>query len=86
MHREASEPRASDGSRLQRAVVLELLECEDQRGRPLGELGDELGAGDAELDLAVRSLHAAGVVCVKDGQAWASAAARRLDELELIAI
>jgi hypothetical protein len=85
MHREASEPRASGGSRLERAVVLELLSDRAER-RSLAELRTELGAGADELQAAVSSLGAAGVLCVDDELAWASPAARRLDELELIGI
>ncbi|MEA2140531.1 MAG: hypothetical protein QOC91_630 [Solirubrobacteraceae bacterium] len=85
MHQEASGPRASGGSRLERAVVLELLDNAEQR-RSLAQLREELGAGAEELEAAVAALAAAGVLCLSDGLTWAAPAARRLDELELIAI
>ncbi|MEA2335904.1 MAG: hypothetical protein QOG40_2394 [Solirubrobacteraceae bacterium] len=85
MHQEASGPRASGGSRLERAVVLELLDDAEQR-RSLAQLREELGAGAEELEAAVAALAAAGVLCLSDGLTWAAPAARRLDELELIAI
>jgi hypothetical protein len=86
MHSEASEPRAPAGSRLERAVVLELLDDESEPRRSLAQLRKELGAGAVELEAAVAALAAAGVLCFSDGQTWAAPAARRLDELELIAI
>ncbi len=86
MHREASEPRAPGGSRLERAVVLELLGDEAEHRRSLARLGESLDADARELEAAVAALSAAGVVCLEEDQTWASAAARRLDELELIAI
>jgi hypothetical protein len=85
MHRHASEPRASM-AKLERAVVLELLGDEAARGRTLSDLADTLGASSRELDLAVASLDRAGVLSVADGSASASAATRRLDELELIGV
>jgi hypothetical protein len=85
MHQEASGPRASGGSRLERAVVLELLDDAEQR-RSLAQLREQLGAGAEELEAAVAALAAAGVLCLSDGLTWAAPAARRLDELELIAI
>ncbi|MEA2226061.1 MAG: hypothetical protein QOE67_1343 [Solirubrobacteraceae bacterium] len=85
MHQEASGPRASGGSRLERAVVLELLDNAEQR-RSRAQLREELGAGAEELEAAVAALAAAGVLCLSDGLTWAAPAARRLDELELIAI
>jgi hypothetical protein len=86
MHREASEPRASGGARLERAVVLELLDDDGEPRHSLAQLREQLGAGAEELDAAVAALHAAGVLCLQDGLTWAAPAARRLDELELIAI
>jgi hypothetical protein len=86
MPSEASEPRAPGGSRLERAIVLELLDDEGEQRRSLAELGEQLGAGAAELEAAVAALAATGVLCLSDGLTWASASARRLDELELIAI
>jgi hypothetical protein len=85
MHQEASGPRASGGSRLERAVVLELLDDAEQR-RSHAQHREELGAGAEELEAAVAALAAAGVLCLSDGLTWAAPAARRLDELELIAI
>jgi hypothetical protein len=86
MHTEASEPRASGGSRLERAVVLELLSDDGEQRRSRAQLREELNAAANELDAAVGALHAAGVLCLEGDLTWAAPAARRLDELELIAI
>jgi hypothetical protein len=85
-HREASEPGALGGPRLQRAVVLELLGDDGERRRSSAQLGQELGADAEDLEAAVAALCAAGVLHREGDLTWASAAARRLDELELIAI
>jgi hypothetical protein len=86
MHKEPSERRASGGSRLERAVVLELLSDDGEQRHSLAQLREGLGAGADELDAAVGALHAAGVLCRENDLTWAAPAARRLDELELIAI
>jgi predicted transcriptional regulator len=86
MHREAGGSQASGASRLQRAVVLELLDAHGEQGLELTQLADALGVGPSELAAAVETLRLAGVVLVRAGLASASAAARCLDELELIAV
>lgn len=86
MHRQASEPRDPGGPRLQRAVVLELLSEDGERRRSLAQLGQELGADMEDLEAAVAALCATGVLQREGELTWASPAARRLDELELIAI
>jgi hypothetical protein len=83
MQREASEP---GGPRLQRAVVLELLSEGGERRLTSAQLGQELSAEAEELEAAVAALYAAGVLHREGDLTWASAAARRLDELDLIAI
>ena len=82
MHTESSEPRA-DGAKLERAIVLQVLSEERRWSRT--ELAAELGAA-AGLDGALAALHGQGVVCLAEDDVWASPAARRLDELELIGI
>jgi hypothetical protein len=86
MQTEASDSQASGGRRLQRALVLELLDDDGEDRRSLAALAEILGAGADELGVAVEALRAAGVVCLDGDLAWASPAARRLDELELITI
>ncbi len=86
MHTESSEARAAGGSRLERAIILQLLrdDCHPKWNREA--LLAELGAGVDSLEEALRALGEEGVVCLAEEQAWASQAARRLDELGLIGI
>ena len=86
MGTQASDARASGGSRLERAVVLALLADDGQQRPSLVQLGETLGAESRELDAAVTALVAAGVLRREGGELHASTAARRLDELDLIAI
>jgi hypothetical protein len=86
MQTEAGDSQASGGMRLQRALVLELLDGNVEADHSLPALAEALGAGRDEIGVAVEALRAAGVVCVEGDLSWASPAARRLDELELIAI
>jgi hypothetical protein len=83
MHTESSEPRA-DGAKLERAIVLQVLSEERRWSRT--ELAAELGADATGLDSALAALHGQGVLCLAEDDVWASPAARRLDELELIGI
>jgi hypothetical protein len=86
MHREAGGSQASGAARLQRAVVLELLDGPGEQGLELTQLADALGVGAGELAAAVETLRLAGAVRVEAGLASASPATRCLDELELIAV
>jgi hypothetical protein len=86
MHRESSESQAGGGTRLERAIVLELLSESEQTGCSRAELGEALGADPIELDAALLGLHAAGVLELDAEHALPSTATRRLDELELIGI
>jgi hypothetical protein len=83
MHTESSEPRA-DSAKLERAIVLQVLSEERRWSRTV--LAAELGADATGLDSALAALHGQGVVCLAEDDVWASPAARRLDELELIGI
>ena len=86
MHREAGETPASGDTRLQRAVVLELLGQRREHGHSLAELARRLGAQHDELEPAVQALRRAGVVEVRANEISASPAARHMDGLDLIAI
>jgi len=86
MHTQSSGSRDGGNARLERAIVLELLSDEDADGREVGELEAMLGAAAGELDSALQELTDAGVLDSADGRLRPSAAARRLDELELIGI
>lgn len=86
MDTQSSGSRGGGESRLERAIVLELLSDDGERSRSIAELEAELDAAAGELDAALRELQEAGVVDGSEGRVWASSATRRLDELELIGI
>jgi hypothetical protein len=87
MHTESSEPVAPSDPPLERAIVLALLDDDDAGRRwSRAELGEDLAIGEEQLQKALDSLIGAGVLCAADEQIWPSAAARRLDALELIGI
>jgi hypothetical protein len=86
MHTQSSGSRDEGNARLERAIVLELLSDDDADGRDVAELETMLGAAAGELDSALRELTDAGVLDSSEGRLRPSAAARRLDELELIGI
>jgi DNA-binding transcriptional regulator YhcF (GntR family) len=86
MHAESRGPRAADRSRLQRAIVLQLLRDDRAPRWSRLELASELDVDAAGLERALRELDAEGVVLLDPEEVWASRAARRLDELELIGI
>jgi hypothetical protein len=86
MDTQSSGSRDGGNTRLERAIVLELLSDEDADGLGAAELEAVLGAAAGELDAALRALTDAGVLDSSDGRLQPSAATRRLDELELIGI
>lgn len=89
MHTESSEPVAASDRHLERAIVLALLSDDGggaQRRWTRNELGERLESDDRELQDALERLLGAEVICITDGLLRASAAARWLDELELIAL
>jgi DNA-binding transcriptional ArsR family regulator len=83
---QSKEPGAGDGARLERVIVLQLLRDEHEQPWSREELAAELGVPPPSVDAAARRLAGAGVVCVGPDGLTASPAARRLDELELIAV
>jgi hypothetical protein len=85
MDKELTESQTEGGSRLQRAIVLELLGGDGAR-ISRSELGEQLGARTVDLEEALSGLIAAGVLCLGEQDVWASTATRRLDELQLIGI
>jgi DNA-binding MarR family transcriptional regulator len=71
---------------LARAIVLTLLSGEPPQSISPAQLAAELGADPATLERALGELADAGVVSLSAGEARASRAARRIDELGLIGI
>jgi hypothetical protein len=95
MDRESKVSRASDRVGLERAIVLQLLRDDHERmwshAQLAIELESELQAGRAEIarravEEALKRLEREGVLGMSEHQAWASNAARRLDELGLIGV
>ncbi|HEY3864857.1 MAG TPA: hypothetical protein VGL54_02070 [Solirubrobacteraceae bacterium] len=79
------------GTRLERAIVLQLLRDDRERMWPRAQLTSELQADVAEIDeaaveQALRRLEQEGVVGCSEQEVWASSAARRLDELDLVGL
>jgi hypothetical protein len=77
---------AAGDRRLERAIVLTLLSGEGERRWSYGELAAELRVDGELLQTVLGRLFDAGVVCLADGEAWASPSARAIDELGLIGI
>ncbi len=91
MDRGSAGPRDAGGTRLERAIVLQLLRGDHEPKWSRAQLASELEAGGAqddrqEIEQALRSLEGAGVLGCNEQEVWASSASRRLDELELIGV
>jgi hypothetical protein len=86
MNTQSRRSRPARDAGLQRAIVLQLLREDHPRRWTRSDLAAELHAEQRDVDAAVRALDADGVVCGADGEVWASRAALRLDELQLVAI
>jgi hypothetical protein len=85
MHTESGDRRTGASRRLERAIVLVLLSEDDgMRQWSRAELGHGMGVQERELGAALSGLLDAGVLLRDEDRVWPSAAARRLDELELI--
>jgi DNA-binding MarR family transcriptional regulator len=72
--------------RLERAIVLALLNEEDEPRRPCARLAAELDVDSHTLSEALGRLSEAGLVCQEGSEVWASRACTHLDEIGLIAI
>jgi hypothetical protein len=86
MHTESTESRAVNGPRLERAIVLQLLRDDRERGWSSPELGIEMDAEAPTLEEALRRLEGEGVLCLAQDAVQASRATRRLDELGLLSV
>ena len=78
--------RAVSGPRLQRAIVLALLRDDHEQRWSSAELAIEMDTQAPALAQALRALAEEGVLVISGEAAWASSAARRLDELGLISV
>jgi hypothetical protein len=86
MNKESREPRTVDGPRLERAIILQLLRDDHAPRWSREELMEELRSEAGPLEEALIRLDGEGVLGLSEDGAWASRAARRLDQLELIGI
>jgi DNA-binding GntR family transcriptional regulator len=77
---------ASTDRRLERAIVLVLLNEKDESRYSCAQLAHALGASVHALEHALGRLAETGLIARTDGELWASPAARHMDELGLIAI
>lgn len=77
---------ASQNRRLERAILLELLGGEGEQRFSSAELAVTLSAEANACEAALGQLAAVGLVCVDGSDAWASAAARHIDQLGLIGV
>ncbi len=79
--------RSRDLWMVERAVVLQILRDDHEERWARSELAQEIPDFEpAILDEALARLEREGVLHRDESSAWASRAARRLDELELISI
>jgi DNA-binding HxlR family transcriptional regulator len=79
--------RSCDLWMVERAIVLQILRDDHEERWARAELAQEIPDFEPEvLDEALAHLHRDGVLHREGGTVWASRAARRLDELELISI
>jgi hypothetical protein len=91
MDTELKRSRGAEGRGLERAIVLQLLREDCERRWSLDQLRAELEVDRSEvgrdaLEEALRRLVQEGVLCRSEQAAWASNAARTLDELGLISL
>jgi hypothetical protein len=91
MHTGSKEPPAVDGKGLERAIVLQLLRDDHERKWSLEQLvgvleEDRSEASKEAVEEVLQRLTGEGVLCRSEDAVWASDAALRLDELELISV
>ena len=86
MHTGSTGSRAVEDSRLERAIVVQLLRDDREQKWSRAELSVELGAEAPAVEEALRRLARDGILCLAEEEVWASRAARRLDELGLIGL
>jgi len=86
MREQSSEPPVGGDRKLERAILLHLLDQEGARRCSRARLASALGAPAPILQPALQRLSDAGLVCVEGNEVWASPAARHIDALGLIGI
>lgn len=87
MDRESKGSRAANSVGLERAIILQLLRDDHELMWSREQLMTELEPDRSEVvEEALGRLEQEGVLGLSDEAAWASRAARRLDELGLIGV
>jgi DNA-binding transcriptional ArsR family regulator len=86
MRERSSESPVGGDRKLERAIILHLLDEESARRCSRAHLASALGAPAPTLQPALQRLSDAGVVCLEGNEVWASPAARHIDALGLIGI
>ena len=87
MDKESKGSRAVDGASLERAIILQLLRDDHERMWSREQLSAELAFDRSQIvEEALGRLEREGVIGSSDQAVWASSAAVRLDELELIGV
>jgi hypothetical protein len=86
MHAESRASQAADGSRLERAIILQLLRDDRATAWRRAELRAEVEADGEAIAHALERLAADGVVSADADEVAATRPVRRLDELGLIAL
>jgi DNA-binding IclR family transcriptional regulator len=77
---------ATGDRKLERAIILALLGEDDQQRCSCAQLATALGAETQAVEHTLGRLLQVGLICRTGEDLWASAAARRMDELGLIGI
>jgi hypothetical protein len=72
--------------KLERAIILQLLVEDGEQRTQRTRLAAALGIEGEALERVLERLSDVGVVCLAGTDVWASAAARRIDELGLIGL
>jgi len=86
MNIESKGSRAANGSGLERSIILQLLRDDHEQRWSREQLMTEVGSDRGIFEEALKRLEQEGVLGISDEAVWASRAARRMDELELIGI
>jgi hypothetical protein len=87
MDRESKGSRAAEDARLERSIILQVLDDEHESMWSREELMRELEDDRSEVvEEALKRLEQEGLLGLSEEAVWASRAARRIDELGLIGV
>jgi DNA-binding HxlR family transcriptional regulator len=86
MHTKSTEPRAVTGTKLERAIVLQLLRDDREQEWSSQQLAAEMDTQTPMLERALKNLERDGVLSREQDVVGASRATCRLDELGLLSV